>query len=157
MSKKKSIQIKKIGRPQIVIDEDLCKKAETLAAQGLTMEQIANVLGMSETTLYDKKGKFSEFSQAIKRGKDKGIASITSALFTKARNGDNTAMIFYLKNRAGWQDKIEKETIIEQKQVIDLTRITDNELKRLKRVLTNALTTSGSRGDEKVIEGVYEK
>ena len=49
------------------------------------MEQIANVLGMSETTLYDKKGKFSEFSQAIKRGKDKGIASITSALFTKAR------------------------------------------------------------------------
>tara|TARA_R110000824_G_scaffold386446_1_gene581376 strand:+ start:248 stop:721 length:474 start_codon:yes stop_codon:yes gene_type:complete len=157
MSKKKSIQIKKIGRPQIVIDEDLCKKAETLAAQGLTMEQIANVLGMSETTLYDKKGKFSEFSQAIKRGKDKGIASITSALFTKARNGDNTAMIFYLKNRAGWQDKIEKETIIEQKQVIDLTRITDNELKRLKRVLTNALTTGGSRGDEKVIEGVYEK
>ena len=118
---------------------------------------IANVLGMSETTLYDKKGKFSEFSQAIKRGKDKGIASITSALFTKARNGDNTAMIFYLKNRAGWQDKIEKETIIEQKQVIDLTRITDNELKRLKRVLTNALTTGGSRGDEKVIEGVYEK
>lgn len=157
MSKKKPNQLKKIGRPQIVIDEDLCKKAETLAAQGLTMEQIANVLGMSETTLYDKKGKFSEFSQAIKRGKDKGIASITSALFTKARNGDNTAMIFYLKNRAGWQDKIEKETIIEQKQVIDLTRITDNELKRLKRVLTNALTTGGSRGNEKVIEGVYEK
>ena len=157
MSKKKPNQIKKIGRPQIVIDEDLCKKAETLAAQGLIMEQIANVLGMSETTLYDKKDKFSEFSQAIKRGKDKDIASITSALFTKARNGDNTAMIFYLKNRAGWQDKIEKETIIEQKQVIDLTRITDNELKRLKRVLTNALTTGGSRGDEKVIEGVYEK
>ena len=156
-SKKKTNQIKKIGRPLIVIDEDLCKKAETLAAQGLTMEQIANVLGMSETTLYDKKDKFSEFSHAIKRGKDKGIATVTSALFTKARNGDNTAMIFYLKNRAGWQDKIEKETIIEQKQVIDLTRITDHELKRLKQVLTNALTTGGSRGDEKVIEGVYEK
>jgi|TARA_R110000868_G_scaffold129244_1_gene337815 hypothetical protein len=157
MSKKKPNQLKKIGRPQIVIDEDLCKKAETLAAQGLIMEQIANVLGMSETTLYDKKDKFSEFSQAIKRGKDKGIATVTSALFTKARAGDNTAMIFYLKNRAGWQDKIEKETIIEQKQIIDLTRITDDELGRLKQVLTKASTTSGSRGDEKVIEGVYEK
>jgi hypothetical protein len=66
-------------------------------------------------------------------------------------------MIFYLKNRAGWQDKIEKETIIEQKQIIDLTRITDDELGRLKQVLTKASTTSGSRGDEKVIEGVYEK
>lgn len=157
MSKKKPNQLKKIGRPQIVIDEDLCKKAETLAAQGLTMEQIANVLGMSETTLYDKKDKFSEFSESIKRGKDKGIATVTSALFTKARAGDNTAMIFYLKNRAGWQDKIEKETIIEQKQIIDLTRITDDELGRLKQVLTKATTTSGSRGDEKVIEGVYKK
>ena len=157
MTKKKPNQLKKIGRPQIVIDEDLCKKAETLAAQGLIMEQIANVLGMSETTLYDKKDKFSEFSQAIKRGKDKGIATVTSALFTKARAGDNTAMIFYLKNRAGWQDKIEKETIIEQKQIIDLTRITDDELGRLKQVLTKATTTSGSRGNEKVIEGVYKK
>jgi hypothetical protein len=156
-SKKKTKQIKKIGRPQIIIDEELCKKAETLAAQGLTMEQIANVLGMSEATLYDKKDKFSEFSEAIKRGKDRGIATVTSALFTKARAGDNTAMIFYLKNRAGWQDKIEKETIIEQKQIIDLTRISDGELKRLKQVLTNAIAPSGSRGDEKVIEGVYKK
>ena len=100
---------------------------------------------------------FSEFSEAIKRGKDRGIATVTSALFTKARAGDNTAMIFYLKNRAGWQDKIEKETIIEQKQIIDLTRISDGELKRLKQVLTNAIAPSGSRGDEKVIEGVYKK
>ena len=53
--------------------------------------------------------------------------------------------------------KIEKETIIEQKQIIDLTRITDDELGRLKQVLTKATTTGGSRGDEKVIEGVYKK
>ena len=51
----------------------------------------------------------------------------------------------------------EKETIIEQKQIIDLTRISDGELKRLKQVLTNAIAPSGSRGDEKVIEGVYKK
>ena len=34
---------------------------------------------------------------------------ITNALFEKAKEGDNTAMIFYLKNRAGWKDKIETE------------------------------------------------
>jgi hypothetical protein len=47
--------------------------------------------------------------EAIKRGKAKGIVTITNALYEKAKEGDNTAMIFYLKNRAGWRDKIETE------------------------------------------------
>ena len=72
MKTKNKNAVKKIGRPEIKITEELCKKAEVYAAQGLTMPQIASVLGMSETTLYDKKGKFTEFSEAIKRGKDKG-------------------------------------------------------------------------------------
>ena len=66
-------------------------------------------------------------------------------------------MIFYLKNRAGWQDKIEKETIVEQRQVIDLTRISDDELRNLKQVLTRAVTPSGNRGNEEIIEGVHKE
>ena len=82
---------------------------------------------------------------------------IALALYEKALEGDNTAMIFYLKNRAGWQDKIEKETIIEQKQIIDLTRISDNELSKLKSILTSVTTEGGSRGNEEIIEGVHQK
>ena len=66
-------------------------------------------------------------------------------------------MIFYLKNRAGWQDKIEKETIVEHKQVIDLTRISDEELDNLERTLRRASTQSLQREDEKVIEGVHKE
>ena len=77
---------KKIGRPLIKIDEKVCRQAETLSAQGLTMKQIANVLGMGEATLYEKQREFPEFSESIKRGKDKGIAKITNALFNKAVN-----------------------------------------------------------------------
>ena len=73
------------------------------------MDQIAAVLGMSDTTLYDKQAKFPEFSDAIKAGRAKGVATITNALFVKAKDGDNTAMIFYLKNRAGWADKMETD------------------------------------------------
>ena len=108
MSDKKK---KQVGRPKIIINDVICKRAESLSAQGLTLSQIANVLGISETTLYEKKAKYSEFSEAIKRGKDKGIASITSVLFDKAQKGDNTAIIFYLKNRAGWKDRVENEHI----------------------------------------------
>jgi len=98
-----------MARPKKEITDDLCKRAEALAAQGLTVSQIANVLGMGESTLYEKQQEFPEFSESIKRGRDKGIASITNALFTAARGGNLGAMIFYLKNRAGWKDKIETE------------------------------------------------
>jgi hypothetical protein len=158
MKTKNKNAVKKIGRPEIKITEELCKKAEVYAAQGLTMPQIASVLGMSQTTLYDKKGKFTEFSEAIKRGKDKGIATITNALFNKARQGDNTSMIFYLKNQAGWQDRVEKETIIEQRHVLDLTRVSNNDLNTIERALESALIDeSESRKDEKVFKRVYQE
>tara|TARA_R110000868_G_C10702096_1_gene749196 strand:- start:275 stop:751 length:477 start_codon:yes stop_codon:yes gene_type:complete len=158
MKTKNKNAVKKIGRPEIKITEELCKKAEVYAAQGLTMPQIASVLGMSQTTLYDKKGKFSEFSESIKRGKDKGIATITNALFNKARRGDNTSMIFYLKNQAGWQDRVEKETIIEQRHVLDLTRVSNNDLNTIERALESALIDeSESRKDEKVFKRVYQE
>ena len=98
--------IKKRGRPPIKIDYAMCVEAETLAGQGLTMKQIASALGMGRSTLYDKQ---AEFSDTIKKGKAKGIAAITNALFTKALAGNVLAMIFYLKNRdpENWAD-IEK-------------------------------------------------
>jgi len=155
MAKKK---LKKVGRPAIIIDEEICKRAEAYAAQGLTMVQIANVLGIGETTLYEKRQEYSEFSEAIKRGKNKGIATITNALFTKAREGDNTAMIFYLKNQAGWQDRVEKETIVEHKHILDLTRINTNDLNVIERALESALIEpSESRKNEKVSKIIYQE
>lgn len=98
--------VKKRGRPRIDIDDAMCKKAEKLATQGLTMVQIASVLGMGESTLHEKKARFLDFSEAIKKGKAKGIASITNSLFNKALSGSETSMIFYLKNRdpENWED-----------------------------------------------------
>ena len=90
---------KKMGRPAFEITPEIIKQSEMLAAQGLTQEQIAEVIGCSVSTLMLKKSQFSDFSAAIKRGKAKGLATITNALFSKAKNGDTTSMIFYLKNR----------------------------------------------------------
>jgi transcriptional regulator with XRE-family HTH domain len=157
MSTKNKKTIKKVGRPKFVVTKEMCDKAEAYAAQGLTQEQIAMALGIGLSTLYEKQNEFIEFAEAIKRGKGKGIQTITNRLYEKALEGDNTAMIFYLKNRAGWQDKIEKETIVEHKQVIDLTRISDEELDNLERTLRRASTQSLSREDEKVIEGVHKE
>lgn len=87
------------GRPPIEITDEVCQKAESLAAQGLTMDQIASVLGMGERTIYEKQVEFPHLAQSIKDGRSKGIATVSNALFNKATAGDNTSMIFYLKNR----------------------------------------------------------
>ena len=94
----------KRGRKPFEITPEVIAKAEALAAQGLTLDQIALVLGIATGTLCAKKSEIIELDEAIKRGKAKGVATIANALFDKAKEGDNTAMIFYLKARAGWRD-----------------------------------------------------
>lgn len=82
-------------------------KVEALAAQGLTMEQIALCLGMARSTLYVRMGSEKDVSDAIKRGRAKGVAQVSNALFQAARDGNTTAQIFYLKNRdpIAWSDR----------------------------------------------------
>lgn len=95
------------GRPAFEITEEVCKKAESLAAQGLAEYQIAAVLGISQETLIQKKKGYSEFSEAIATGKAKGIAQITNAVFQKAKSGDVQAAKYYLNNRdnANWNER----------------------------------------------------
>jgi alpha-D-ribose 1-methylphosphonate 5-triphosphate diphosphatase PhnM len=95
------------GRKPFLVDDAVCSKAEQLAAQGLTLEQIALSLGICYKTLNVKKKAFSSLSEALKRGQAKGIAQITNKLYQKALTGDNTAMIFFLKcrDRENWSEQ----------------------------------------------------
>ncbi len=149
---------RKVGRPKFEITDAIIKKAEDYAAKGLTAEQIAMVLGISETTFYERQAENAEFAEALKRGRGTGIANVTNALYEKATvDKDNTAMIFYLKNRAGWVDKQETTTTVENRHVIDLTGIDNESLKQLESVLEQSITRTGeSREVPKIIEGVYE-
>jgi hypothetical protein len=101
-----SVQSGSVGNRYEVTPE-LIKKIETLAAQGLTQEQICSCIGWSRDTLWRKKKLHSDMADAIKKGKDKGLAVITNALFEKAKKGDTVAQIFYLKNRSPdeWKDR----------------------------------------------------
>ena len=121
-----------VGRPKFEITEEILKKTESLMAKGLTKEQCAGMLGVSVSTFMLYQAQNSEFSDAIKRGQSIGIDQVTNALYEKATvDKDNTAIIFYLKNRAGWVDKQEVQSTVEQRHVIDLTRIPDDQLEQL--------------------------
>jgi len=96
-------------RSAYAVTPALISKVEALAATGLTIEQICSVIGWCPDTLYRKKKTYSELSEALRRGQDRGVATITNALFQSAKQGNLGAQVFYLKNRAGWRDKFEQE------------------------------------------------
>ena len=79
------------------------------ARDGLIDEQIAHNMGISTTTLYEWKKKYSEIADTLKKTKEVVDRQVENALFKKAIEGDTTAMIFWLKNRRpnDWRDKRE--------------------------------------------------
>jgi Homeodomain-like domain len=104
---------------------------EGWARDGLTDEQIAHNMGISTSTLYEWKKKYSDISESLKRGKEVIDRMVENALLKSAlgydfmedgmtKDGDvvplrkvqhpnTTALIFWLKNRkpVEWRDKQE--------------------------------------------------
>lgn len=68
------------------------------ALVGTPQEVIANVLNIDAKTL--RKWYRAELDLA----KAKANATIGGALFNKAKSGDTTAMIFWMKTQAGWKE-----------------------------------------------------
>lgn len=68
------------------------------AMVGTPQALIAELVGVSEKIL--RKYYRSELDHAIA----KANATIGGALFNKARGGDTTAQIFWMKTRAGWRE-----------------------------------------------------
>ena len=77
------------------------------ACDGLTDEQIAQNIGITQSTLYAWKKSYSEISEALKKGKEVADYAVENALFKKAINGDVGAICFWLKNRRPdkWRDR----------------------------------------------------
>ena len=156
MTKKKSEN--PVGRPRFQITPEVLERTERLMAQGLTKEQCSAALGIHIATFMVYQAENSEFSEAIKRGQASGIDQVTNALFENATvERDNTAIIFFLKNRAGWVDKKEVATTVEKKHVIDITRISDEQLNALATIFEQSNTGASAGGAlPQIIEGVYE-
>ena len=94
------------GRPKWLPTASICNQANEMASRGLTVSQIADCLGISESTLYGKQNEYIEFMEAIKKGRAEGLNQVSNALFEKAIDGNVTAMIYFLKvrDRENWGD-----------------------------------------------------
>jgi transposase-like protein len=73
-----------VGRPTLYDPEKLIL-VEGWARDGLTNEQIAEKLGIAPSTLYEWQGKYSEFAQVLKRGKEIVDREVENALFKRTQ------------------------------------------------------------------------
>jgi len=149
-----------MGRPRFEITPEVLEKTESLMAKGLTVEQCAGMLGISQSTFYLYQAEFSEFSEAIKRGQVRGIDAVTNALFENATVDRNVpSIIFWLKNRGGgdWVDKKEIAATVEQNHIIDLTRIPDDQLDAIEAAFSRIEDRTGqSRAHEAQSQTIYQ-
>ena len=89
---------KKVGRPPHLSTETTRKQVYELSSVGTRYEDIATVLGISADTLT------KYYAEELKRGRIEANAAIASTLYEKAKSGDTTSMIFWLKSRAQWKE-----------------------------------------------------
>ena len=66
---------------------------------GTTQADIARVLDIDEKTLR------KYYRDELDLAKAEANATIGGALFKRAKSGDTTAMIFWMKTQAGWREK----------------------------------------------------
>lgn len=73
------------GKYQYWLTKDGLTLLTAWARDGLTDEQIANNIGITPSTLYAWKGKFSEISEALKKSKEIVDIEVENALLKRAK------------------------------------------------------------------------
>ncbi|MCL1630132.1 hypothetical protein M3N55_15515 [Roseibaca sp. V10] len=97
-----------MARPTIMLSPDQVREVETLAAL-LSQDQIADYFGICRNTFRAICARDREVDERCKRGKAKAIAHVANGLLQKARAGDTTSAIFFLKTQAGWRETSQVE------------------------------------------------
>ena len=134
MEQKEQKLPKKVGRKRIKLD---LEQVENLAARGLGTSQIARAMGVSWNTIDRNRKRSEDFEESIKRGKARGLAQVTNALFESATEKNSVvAQIFYLKNQ---DPKIWKDRVENVHATLDLNQVIDGAKNRLDSSMTNII------------------
>lgn len=139
--KAKTPKSKTMGRPTDYVPK-IAEIAHNLATYGFSMEKIANILGISTSTLYEWKRTHNDFSQALEGGQAIADSEVSSSLFKMATGfvitvgGEEryippnvSAQKSWLTNR---QPKLWKEKI-DIKEEVDLKVIPHEKLNEIYR------------------------
>jgi len=102
----------KRGRRIISFTSEELEKLKHFAGLGLNQEELADVMGVSLSTLRRRKKDSELFEQYLREGRTKAVTDVANALYVNATQENNIqAQIFFLKNRADHIYKDRQETV----------------------------------------------
>ena len=105
-SKPKNTKPKKLAVAKAnhyIPNDEHAATVESLSSFGVPHKDIAKYLGIGEPTLT------KYYSDILNRSSIQKNLEVANTLYQKALTGDNQSMIFWLKTRAGWQEKTQVE------------------------------------------------
>lgn len=100
------------GRKPFKVTNDVLETVRKLAAQGCYERDIAACIGVSPSYLPELKRKHPNIAEAIEIGTSFGIAKVTGKLMEAIEERNMTAIIWYLKAKAGWRESGNSEPSI---------------------------------------------
>lgn len=130
-----------MGKQIPEIDEQMIRQIEELAGYGLSMPQIAAVVGFSERTLHRRKNDHEAVEAALARGRARAAAIVGKALFQRAKDGDIPAIRWWEMTREGRSERSRVDAVdatqaaLEAAQTADAIR--EDVLSRISRLMAS--------------------
>jgi len=157
-TKKAKTTKNKVGRPKIDLNLD---ELERLSRLNCTMPEISAYFDIPLRTLEDKFTNEPEVRWAIEKGRATGKLSLRRKQIQIMEETNNSTMAIWLgKQILGQTDKQEivQDINIEERKVLDISRLSNDDLDYLERTLKHALVDPDTGGeDEKVPQIIHKR
>jgi hypothetical protein len=155
-TKAKKVQ-KKVGRPKTELN---LNELEKLSRLNCTMPEIAYYFNIPLRTLEDKFTNDNEVRESILKGRATGMLSLRRKQIQIMEETNSTPMAIWLgKQILGQRDRheITQDINIEERKVLDISKLSDDDLNTIERVLKHAVVESSeSREDAKVPQIIHQ-
>jgi len=143
--RKKKLARPRAGRPEFLpasaINQAFLHEVFTMSKYHMTNIGIGDALGMTRQTFNDYLLRYPEIREALRIGRGGGGFEIDKTLYNKCLDGDMTAIRWFDLTRR--KISPEKPNIDEEaKTKIDLTLLTDQELKQFEQLARKAIPES---------------
>lgn len=122
--------------------------AEALAAAGGVQSDAARILGCSRSTLNGYVRRYPDLQQVIVDTREEALDLAESQLQKKMKEGNMTAIIFFLKTQGKHRGYVEKgEAPVKADEAVDLSGLTTKDLEQLERSLAGEPIAKPTRLD----------
>jgi len=148
---------KKVGRPKTEID---LVELEKVCRLNCTMPEIAFYFNMPLRTLEDKFTNDEKVRNTIQKGRATGMLSLRRKQIQIMNDTNSTPMAIWLgKQILGQKDRheITQDINIEERKVLDISKLTDDDLNTIERMLKYAVVEPSEGGKDATLPQIVHQ